>query len=223
MRKSQNNPANKTIPNFSYEKSLWAQDVTCIAGVDEAGRGALAGPVAAGAVILNANCQQARYLLGVRDSKQMTPAARLIWAEKIKNIALSWAVGYASVEEIDQLGIASATRLAMSRAVNSLEPTPQHLLIDYVRLPDGNIPQTAIVKGDVCCLSIAAASILAKTARDALMCVFDQQYPEYDFSSHKGYGTQKHLRALTQYGVLPIHRRSFAPVRLLCDERIDSK
>jgi ribonuclease HII len=183
------------------------------AGVDEAGRGAWAGPVSAAAVILPADPNIQESLSGVRDSKQMTPRERGFWAEIIKLKALTWAVATASSREIDQLGIVPATRLAMSRAISQLTHAPDHLLIDAVRLPEIGVPQTSLIKGDCLVLSIAAASVLAKTSRDGLMLDLDRDFPVYGFARHKGYGTMVHQQTLAEYGPCPEHRYSYAPVR----------
>jgi ribonuclease HII len=187
--------------------------VTSVAGVDEAGRGAWAGPVSAGAVIFAPAPDLLIKLPRVRDSKQMTPQERDFWAAEIKVCALAWAVGMAGPEEIDAIGIVPATRLAMTRALENLTPPPDHLLIDALLLPGQPYPQTSLIKGDARVLSIAAASVLAKTARDALMVQMDEQYPAYGFARHKGYGTASHWAALQNYGPCPTHRFSFAPVR----------
>ena len=159
-----------------------------VAGIDEAGRGAWAGPVAAGAVILSVSKSIPDTLKDVNDSKQLSPKQRERLAGIIKTTCLSWGVGMASSDEIDQIGILPATRLAIRRAMEYLKVTPQHLLLDYITLPDINLPQTPLVKGDARSLSIAAASILAKTSRDELMIKIDKNYPEYGFARHKGYG-----------------------------------
>jgi ribonuclease HII len=197
-------------PDLSYEANLWPY-YRHIAGLDEAGRGALAGPVAVGAVILPQNRSSlARSLDGVRDSKQMTPHERESLAPRIKEAALTWNVGFASAEEIDSQGIVPATRLAALRALSGLSLAPQFLLTDFrLELPQLDVSQTALVKGDALCLSIAAASVLAKTARDQLMCELDLQYRGYGLGKHKGYGTQAHRSALQQLGSSPIHRKSF--------------
>lgn len=202
-------------PDLSFEQALWQTGIRRLAGVDEAGRGALAGPVFAAAVILPDTLDCLGLLSGVRDSKQMTARQRDFWANQIKTTALSWGVGCAEAEEIDRLGILPATRLAVRRAVETLQPSPEHLLLDYLKLSEYGARQTSLVKGDARCLSIAAASVLAKTARDAQMLAYHRQYPAYGFARHKGYGTQEHLNALAQSGPCPIHRRSFAPVARL--------
>ena len=209
------NPADiPPVPDLSYESKLWAGGLLQVAGLDEAGRGAWAGPVCAAAVILPAGDQVRRLLSGVRDSKQMLPAARERWAAEIRSAAAGWGVGFASHLEIDQLGIVPATRLAMQRALLNCACGPQHLLVDALALPDISLPQTALIKGDARSLSIAAASVLAKTARDQLLVELDQSYPGYGFARHKGYGTAAHRNAIEQLGACEIHRKSFAPFRL---------
>jgi len=200
-------------PDLNFELPLWAAGTFYLAGLDEAGRGAWAGPVSAGAVILPQEADLCIQLKGVRDSKQMTPRQRRTWAVKIRSTALAWGVGFASHTEIDALGILPATRLAMQRALAQLAPSPQHLLLDAVRLPAVALPQTVLIKGDVRCLSIAAASVLAKTARDELLVAWEQEYPGYGFARHKGYGTAAHRQALQLKGPCPLHRFSFAPIR----------
>ena len=202
-------------PDLSFERRLWRGGCTYIAGLDEAGRGALAGPVAVGAVILPESARTVRRaaapLPGVRDSKQMTLAEREAAAPRIRQYALAWGVGFASAEEIDADGIVAATRLAALRAIHELQLFPDYLLTDFrLELPELDVAQTALVKGDAHCLSIAAASVLAKTARDALMCVLDSQVPGYQLSRHKGYGTRAHIEALERIGYSPIHRKSFS-------------
>jgi ribonuclease HII len=197
-------------PDLTYETNLWP----CyrhIAGLDEAGRGALAGPVAVGAVILpDDRALLSRTLRGVRDSKQMTPLERESLAPRIKEIALTWNVGLASAKEIDSQGIVQATRLAALRALHGLSLRPQYLLTDFrLELPQLDISQTALVKGDALCLSIAAASVLAKTTRDQLMCELDLCYRGYGLGKHKGYGTQSHRTALERLGYSSIHRKTF--------------
>lgn len=203
-------------PDLHFEQALWAGGALAVAGLDEAGRGAWAGPVCAGAVMLppedGSLCAR---LAGVRDSKQMTPRQREYWAGVIRAGARAWGVGFAGPGEIDTLGILPATRLAMHRALAQLPAPPQHLLLDALRLPGLHLPQTALIKGDARSLSIAAASVLAKTARDALMTALEELYPGYGFAAHKGYGTAAHQSALQCLGPSPVHRRSFAPVRLL--------
>jgi len=198
-------------PDTFFESEFWASGLLHIAGLDEAGRGALAGPVAVGAVILpNDKTLLSGTLAGVRDSKQMTPLERESLAPRIKATALTWSVAFAAADEIDALGIVQATRLAALRALQGLSLWPHYLLTDFrLELPQLDISQTALVKGDALCLSIAAASVLAKTARDELMRGLDSQYKGYGLGRHKGYGTQAHRSALKRLGSSPIHRRSY--------------
>jgi ribonuclease HII len=200
-------------PDLQFESEFWKSGLLHVAGIDEAGRGALAGPVAAGLVIFPPNDSLQVSMHGVRDSKQMTPAARYEWAARIQESALAWGVAFASHEEIDRLGIVPATRLAAQRALLACEYRADHLLLDYLFLPDIDIPQTKLVKGDQRSLSVAAASVLAKTARDTFMVELDGKFPGYQLTANKGYGTNRHLEALQQLGPSPIHRSSFAPVR----------
>ncbi|MBC3885917.1 ribonuclease HII [Undibacterium griseum] len=187
----------------------YAHEVIC--GVDEAGRGPLAGPVTAAAVILD----PARPIPGLRDSKKLTEARRDALAAEIKAHALAWAIAECSVEEIDQLNILQASMLAMRRAVEKLSVTPTLALIDGNRCPVMSVRSEAIIKGDDKVDAISAASILAKTARDALLYQLHQEYPQYALDQHKGYPTALHLERLRQHGVAPIHRRSYAPVKAL--------
>ena len=203
------------FPTLDLERALWANGALWVAGIDEAGRGAWAGPVAAAAVILPQISNFTLDLKGVRDSKKMTPTQREAWAHIIHNAAVTWGVGLASAAEIDTLGILPATRLASRRAITSLAVIPDHLLLDYLYLPDVPIPQTALPKGDAISLSIAAASVLAKTSRDAILCEMDEQYPGYGFAHHKGYGTAAHRSAIHKLGPSPEHRLSFEPLRNL--------
>ncbi len=192
-----------------HETRLWARGVTLIAGVDEAGMAPLAGPVVAAACILPAEYRPR----GVDDSKQLTAEERARLAEDIRAHAVAWATGRAEVEEIDRLNIYWAGILSLRRAVLALPRRPEHLLIDARRIRDLDIPQDGIVHGDALSLTIAAASILAKTTRDALMEAMDREHPGYGFARHKGYPTPDHLAALKERGACPIHRRSFGPVR----------
>jgi ribonuclease HII len=193
-----------------YETALWTAGVTRIAGVDEAGMSPLAGPVAAAAVILAPGTR----IPDVDDSKRLQVTERDRLAPIIKQVAVAWAVGFAEVEEIDEINIYWAGLLAMRRAVEALSPTAEHLLIDGRRLKAVALPQDRIVGGDAKSLSIAAASILAKTARDARMADLDRQFPGYGFAQHKGYPVRAHIHALERLGACPVHRRSFAPVRV---------
>jgi len=203
----------KTAPTLEYEQPLWNQGLFSVAGIDEAGRGAWAGPVTAGAVILPSDPSILETLAGVRDSKLMTAAEREVMFDVIKSSAAAWAVGEADAEEIDRIGILNATKNAMKRAVGGLGVQPDYLLIDYVRLHDVTIPQTGIKHGDMVSLSIACASVLAKVTRDRFMrTTAAELYPQYHFEQHKGYGTKLHQEALAQYGASPIHRHSFRPL-----------
>jgi ribonuclease HII len=202
-----------SAPDLSFEDKLWKTEVKYVAGIDEAGRGALAGPVAAAAVILPPTASIQVDLLGVRDSKQLTPPERTTWADCLQKIALCWGIGFASHEEIDLWGIIPATRIAVQRALDTLVYPPDHLLLDYLFLPECGIPQTMLVKGDARSLSIAGASILAKTARDKLLAKLAADYPGYHFEKHKGYGTSQHMEVLDRLGPSPIHRQSFAPIK----------
>jgi ribonuclease HII len=187
------------------------QSAILVCGVDEAGRGPLAGPVSAAAVILDA----ARPIAGLNDSKKLSERQREKLAPVVRERAIAWAVAYASVEEIDSLNILQATLLAMKRAVLALSVQPQLVLVDGLYCPQTGIPGEAIVKGDGKVAAIAAASILAKTSRDALMLQLHDRYPHYGFAIHKGYPTAAHLAALREHGVCAAHRRSFRPVREL--------
>lgn len=210
-------------PDLAFEAGLWDRGVRAVAGVDEAGRGALAGPVAAAAVILPQDRGLVRAMEGVRDSKEMTPQQREEWAARLPGMVLAWAVGFASHEEIDAIGILPATRLAAQRAIDRLCLAPEHLLLDYITLPGCGLPQTPLIKGDARCLSIAAASIFAKTARDALMRRLDAEYPGYHFFNNKGYGTAAHREGLERLGLSPVHRKSFRMGRQLhFDECLES-
>jgi ribonuclease HII len=187
------------------------RQILLICGVDEAGRGPLAGPVSAAAVILD----PANPIEGLADSKKLSEKQRDRLAPIIRERALAWAVAYAEVDEIDQLNILQATLLAMKRAVQGLHIQPQQVLVDGLYCPQTGIPSQAIVKGDSKVAAISAASILAKTARDELMLKLHEQYPQYGFDGHKGYPTASHIAALREHGVSDVHRRSFRPVREL--------
>lgn len=196
---------------LKFEQDLWDEGYTRIAGVDEAGMAPLAGPVCAGAAIL----PQGYKLRGLDDSKKiLDEAKREELARAIKHDALAWAVGWASVEEIDSLNIYHAGLLAMRRAVEGLALQPDYVLVDARTIPGITAPQRGIIRGDAQSLAIAAGAILAKTTRDALLNELDLKHPGYGFASHKGYPTPEHLAALDALGVLPFHRRSFMPVKL---------
>ncbi|HEY8943833.1 MAG TPA: ribonuclease HII [Polyangiaceae bacterium] len=192
-----------------FEQELWERGVRLIAGIDEVGMSPLAGPVAAGAVVLKVGWRAP----GINDSKQLTPAIRAQLAGIIRSEAVACAVGFAEPEEIDRLNIYWASLLAMRRAVEALGIVPEHLLIDARRLAEVPIQQSRIVKGDERSLSIAAASIVAKDERDARMTAYEREFPGYGFARHKGYPVREHRSALERLGACPIHRRSFAPVR----------
>lgn len=202
-------------PTDEFELEARRRGYRLIAGLDEAGRGPLAGPVVAAAVILPTRC----CLAGVDDSKQVSESARVHLYEVIIRRARAVGVGIATEQEIDCLNILEATRLAMRRALASLTPQADCLLIDAVILSNLAIPSRPIIKGDTLSISIAAASIVAKVTRDRMMAVYHQIYPDYNFLSHKGYGTEEHLQRLAQYGPCAIHRRTFAPVAQLLDGR----
>lgn len=188
-----------------YEKEFRAKGLKLIAGMDEAGRGPLAGPVVAACVILDPE----RPVYGVNDSKKLSPKRRAELKAEIEEKALAIGVGIVDEKTIDEINILEATKLAMKQAVQNLGVLPEILLIDALTLKDLPIPQEGIIKGDAKSVSIAAASIIAKETRDAMLMELDQQYPEYGFASHKGYGTPQHIQAIKEYGPLPVHRRSF--------------
>ena len=198
---------------LAYEKELYTQGIQLIAGVDEVGRGPLAGPVVAAAVILPENCK----IPGLNDSKKIPKSKHKEIYEAVLQNAIAIGIGVKDNQVIDQVNIYEATKLAMMEAIGQLEPQPQHLLIDAMRL-DLPIPQTSIIKGDANSLSIAAASIVAKVTRDQMMEEFDCEYPGYDFTQNAGYGTANHLAGLHKLGVTPIHRRSFEPVKSMCED-----
>jgi ribonuclease HII len=209
-------PTRRRYPSLNTERRLIRNGFLRVAGLDEAGRGAWAGSLAAGAVILPLGVPSLRSQLeGVRDSKLMTPLQRKTAAVRIQSIATAWAVGSASAEEVDLLGPLEATRLAMLRAIQELPDEPDHLLIDYLLLPGSSLPQTAVTHGDLLCLSIAAASVLAKTWRDEQMVALERIYPGYGFARHKGYGTRQHAEALLRLGACPEHRQSYDPIQRL--------
>ena len=197
---------------LTYEKELYAQGIQLIAGVDEVGRGPLAGPVVAAAVILPINCK----IPGLNDSKKIPKSKHQAIYQAVLDQAISVGIGVKDNHVIDQVNIYEATKLAMLEAIHELDPQPQHLLIDAMKL-DLPISQTSIIKGDANSLSIAAASIVAKVTRDQMMAAYDQEYPGYDFAQNAGYGTTKHLEGLEKQGVSPIHRRSFEPIKSMTD------
>ncbi|HEY0221282.1 ribonuclease HII [Lactovum miscens] len=198
-----------------FEKELYSQGIKFIAGIDEVGRGPLAGPVVTAAVILPENCK----IPGLNDSKQIPKSKHKKIYQEILNQALSVAIGSCSPEEIDEINIYQASRKAMAEAVLKLNPFPEYLLIDALRI-DINLPQISIIKGDAKSMSIAAASIVAKVTRDQIMTQYDELYPGYDFAHNAGYGTVKHMEALKVLGVTPIHRKTFSPVTELLNKPI---
>lgn len=195
--------------------ALLAQGYSFIAGLDEAGRGCLAGPVVAAAVILPLQEDCTSLFAGTRDSKQLTARERARLYEIVMQHALAVGIGIGPVELIDECNILQATKFAMCFALAQLSPYPQALLLDALFLPNVPLPQRSIIHGDALCLSIAAASVVAKVTRDRIMLQMHEQYPAYGFAHHKGYGTEEHLAALRKHGAAPVHRRSFAPVREL--------
>lgn len=200
-------------PTLKYEAIFWQQGLMRVAGIDEAGRGAWAGPVTAAAVILPLEANISAAFSEVRDSKQMTVQQREHNELLIQNYASAWGVGFASCVEIDAYGILAATKIAMSRALAQLQPQADALLIDAVSLKNhSNLPQQSIIHGDALSLSIAAASVLAKVARDRWMTIADNRYPGYGFARHKGYGTAQHQAAIQKNGACEIHRFSFRPI-----------
>lgn len=188
-----------------YERQCYSQGCRLVAGIDEVGRGPLAGPVMAAAVILG----EGVVIPGVNDSKKLSEAKREYLYDEIKAKALAVGVGMAEVEIIDEINILNATYVAMKKAIDALNIKPDYLLLDAVTLKDVQIPQKGIIKGDSLSLSIAAASIIAKVERDRLVSTYDSLYPGYNFSKHKGYGTKEHMDCIRKLGLLPVHRRSF--------------
>jgi ribonuclease HII len=207
----------KLSDRFEFERVLWRQNLARVAGVDEAGRGPLAGPVVAAAAILPSRWTESGLpieLEGLNDSKQLTAAQREKFFEFITGCGdIEFGIAKMDAAVIDEINILQATHRAMNDALAKLNPQPQHALVDGRAVKTMRVPQTAIVKGDTRSYSIAAASVLAKVTRDRLMLEFHEQFPEYGFAEHKGYGTAKHLAAIAQFGACPIHRRSFAPMK----------
>lgn len=209
---------NLQLPSFAEEKLLEAQGYRLIAGIDEVGRGALAGPVVAAAVILSYQ-RDAPWLNQVKDSKQLSAARRQILSHHIHETAISIGIGIVPNDTIDNQDIIRATRLAMKSAIDQLSPPPESLLIDYMLLPEVPLPQKGIKGGDSLCFSIACASIIAKVARDRLMIELDRVHPGYGLAQHKGYGTREHLSYLRRLGPSPIHRQSFKPVKEIIHQK----
>lgn len=210
--KARNRKTMSDPPSLVEENGLNARGYRLIAGVDEAGRGALAGPVVAAAVILPQS-PDFPWLKSVRDSKEVPPARRELLFDLIKQEAIAVSVGIIAPQTIDVVGILNATKIAMCHAIEQLACPPDFLLIDFLRLPQLRISQKPIVHGDQLCLSIACASIIAKVTRDRIMVELDQLHPGYGLANHKGYGTRHHVSCLHRHGPSPIHRHSFAPVR----------
>lgn len=200
------------VPTLKREQQLWREGFRFVAGIDEAGRGALAGPVTAAAVIVGADGCDAAVWSAVRDSKQLSPRQRTQLAPAVQAAALAWAVGWSEAGEIDRIGIAGATRQAMVAAIGALRLQPDYLLLDWVKLPTVAIPQWSQARADSEIVSVAAASILAKVFRDRYMTELDALHPGYGFASHKGYGAATHLAAIRRFGPCDAHRRSFAPL-----------
>ncbi|MCX6890609.1 MAG: ribonuclease HII [Verrucomicrobiota bacterium] len=202
---------------LDHERALWRQGLTLVAGVDEAGRGPLAGPVVAAAVVFPCGWLEAGLdsrLRGLNDSKQLTEAQREeYYAILTAHPEIRYAIADADAGLIDRINILQATHRAMNAALEQLRPPPQHVLVDGSPVKSMRLPNTPLVKGDARSYSIAAASVLAKVTRDRLMREFDRLYPGYGFAEHKGYGTPQHLAAIRRHGPCPIHRRSFAPIR----------
>ena len=201
----ENGERNRIESLLIYEKNLWDKGHTIVAGVDEVGRGPLAGPVVAAAIVF----PQDVYIAGIKDSKKLSAAKREYLFKEIYKSASSIGIGVVHNAEIDRVNILQATRLAFRKAIGRLSVTPHHILIDGRGLPEQVIPETAIIEGDQKCFSIAAASIFAKVLRDRLMIAYDSFFTVYGFAQHKGYGTDRHVKAIQQYGLCPIHRRSF--------------
>jgi ribonuclease HII len=197
-------------PPLRYEQELWAQGSKFIGGIDEAGRGAWAGPVSAAVVILPVDPGIRLPLACVRDSKLMTPPRRDAAAALIKQHAVAWEVGFSSAAEIDEIGILPATRQAVMRAIQTLAIMPEFLLLDFIHWKELKNPHLMFAKGESISLSIASASVLAKTSRDGLMKEMGQEYPKYGFEKHKGYGTKMHQQAIASYGLCEIHRKSYS-------------
>ena len=200
------------MPSFGEEIILQEQGYRCIAGVDEVGRGALAGPVVAAAVILPLN-KDLPFIGQVRDSKKLTPLKREYLFHNLHEFAIALAVGISGRDFIDTYGIIAATRQAMKSAIEQLSPPADYVLVDYLNIPEVNLPQKGITHGDDLSYSIACASIIAKVSRDRLMIKLNEEYSGYGLANHKGYGTKEHMECLWRLGPCPIHRKTFSPVR----------
>ncbi|MBC7187490.1 MAG: ribonuclease HII [Calditrichaeota bacterium] len=195
----------RVLELLAYERDLWARGISAVAGIDEAGRGPLAGPVVAAAVVFAPDV----FIAGIDDSKRLSPTARERLYREIFRHARALGVGVVQPADIDRMNIRNATHLAMRKALARLTVACEHVLVDGNEVPELGLPQTALVGGDRCCFSIAAASIVAKVVRDRLMNGYDRIFPEYGFAEHKGYGTAQHVAAIRAHGLCPIHRRSF--------------
>jgi ribonuclease HII len=196
-------------PDDLFECEAWTRGFRRVAGLDEVGCGPLAGPVVAAAVILPRRC---KALIGLRDSKRLTVKKREHYYQVITRVAIGLGVGIVDAEIIDVVNIRQAARLAMEHALTQIAPLPDFLILDAIRLPRVVLEQRMIIKGDGLCMSVAAASVIAKVTRDRLMVEADRKYPQYGFMEHKGYATAEHLRCLRRYGPCPLHRQSFHPV-----------
>ena len=208
-------------PSTAFEEALWASDHRFVAGVDEVGRGPLAGPVYAGAVILDPDARPG-WWSELRDSKELLPNDRQRLSQAVRAEALAWGLGWSTVVEIDTYGISLANKMAMIRAIDALRLRPHYVLIDGPQTVDHPLPQRAIVDGDAICTTIAAASIVAKVARDQVMCHLDHLYPDYGFAAHKGYATPDHLARIDRYGLCSQHRRSWAALQRRAALRLEA-
>ena len=200
------------MPSLDFELEAFQQNHTYVAGLDEVGRGTIAGPVVSGAVIFDLN-KHYEFYEEINDSKKLTSKKRTSLSILIKRFSLTYGIGISSAKEIDNIGIVPATKLSMIRAINHLTPKPEYLLIDSLEIPEIDIDQNSLIKGDNISISIAAASIIAKVARDRMMGKYDKYFPNYTFKSHKGYYTKSHASELIQNGVTKIHRKTFAPIK----------
>lgn len=203
----------RKAPHLRAERALWRRGYRYLAGLDEVGRGSWAGPLVAAAVILPDQARALRHLDGVRDSKQLTPRQREIFAQRVREVALAVGIGLVSPRIVDEWGVVEATRQAMRLALDNLALAPDYLLIDALHLDQVAVPQRSLVDGDARCVTIAAASVVAKVHRDRLMASLEALYPGYGFARHKGYGTRQHRQALQDLGPTQLHRFSFKPLR----------
>jgi ribonuclease HII len=204
--KEENNRLKKLC---KYEEEVFSLGYELIGGIDETGRGPLAGPVVAAAVILPKDAK----IIGIDDSKKLSPIMREKLCKTISNIVIDWGIGIVNEQTIDEINILEATYLAMKKAIKSLKAKPQFLLVDGSKIPQIDIPQKSIINGDQLSISIQAASILAKVIRDGIMIEYDKEFPQYGFAKHKGYGTAFHIESIKKYGICKIHRKSFEPIK----------